>query len=311
MPVALEDVAALDQHLAVSGDANRASGDRASDRPDALPSRQVDGRSRAGFGEPIALEHGDADAAEEVAEPSAERCSATDRPPDVASECGAELGVDQPVEDGVPQPQQQARATGVERLAVCHGRGVGEVEEAPVALGRGFVLGGVVDLLEHARHRKHCGRLELHHMRDDVLDVAGVREVNPVVHRAELHRPGQDVRERQELQRAHLLVEDQLLDVFGRTDVVHVGQQVSVRDRASLGSSGRAGGVDDRGEQVAGDGVAALHDCFRGDVAAGVDEPVDSVGVDDPHLAQLRRVEQSLDECLGMVLCLDECRDGP
>src|SRR5664280_3195486 len=45
VPVALEDVATLDQYFVVVGDANRASGDRASYRADALRGGQVEGHS--------------------------------------------------------------------------------------------------------------------------------------------------------------------------------------------------------------------------------------------------------------------------
>src|SRR5450631_1872342 len=197
VPVALKDVATLDEHLTVLPDADRAPGDRAPDRTDALPGRQVEGHPRTGLGERVAIEHRNADPTEEVAEPRPERRPTTDRPPNVSTKGAAELGVDQPVEDRMPEPEQQTGAAGVQGLAVGGRRGVGEVEDASLAFRPGLVLGCVVDALKDPWHRQHGGRAELHQLRDDVLEVAGVPEVNPVVHRPELDGPRQNVRERE------------------------------------------------------------------------------------------------------------------
>lgn len=96
----------------------------------------------------------------------------------------------------MPEPEKESGAAGVQGPAVGHGGGVREVEQEPVAFGCGLVLGGVVDLLEDVRYREHGRRLELDQAHGDVLDIAGVRHVDPVVHRCELDRPRQDVRER-------------------------------------------------------------------------------------------------------------------
>ena len=63
----------------------------------------VDGDAGGGLGEPVALVDRDADAAEEVAEPGAQRRAAGDRRDAVAAERRPQLAVDQPVEQRVLQ----------------------------------------------------------------------------------------------------------------------------------------------------------------------------------------------------------------
>ena len=211
----------------------------------------------------------------------------------------------------MPQPEEQTRSVGIEGLAVCHRCGRGHLEEAPVALGRGLVLGRVVDLLEHVRHREHGCRLVLDQVRDDVLDVAGVRHVDPVVYRGELDRPRQDVSEWEELQGPGVFVEDTFGDAVGCAHVVHLVQEVGVSDDAALRPPSGARGVDDRGQGFAVHGGPALHDRFIGDIASRGDECVDSAGVDNPHVAQFRQANLRLGDRLRVVGGLDERSNGP
>ena len=79
-------------------------GSGGADGADLDPVGHVDGGRRGRLGEAVALEDGDADAAEEVAEPGAERGAAGHGVHDLAAHGGAQLGVDELVEDGVRAP---------------------------------------------------------------------------------------------------------------------------------------------------------------------------------------------------------------
>ena len=67
-------------------------------------------RGAGGLGQTVAFEHRDARAAEEMAEPLAERRAAADRVPQSSANCSAQPPVDKPVEQRVPQPQFPASA---------------------------------------------------------------------------------------------------------------------------------------------------------------------------------------------------------
>ena len=114
---------------------------------------------RGGLGEAVALEHVDADAAVEVAEPLAERRAAGDGVRAAAAERRAQPGVDQPVEDPVLGPHARGRTGRVSRprdqaMAIVGG----PVEDLAAAVGDGALGGGVEDLLEDPRHREDEGR---------------------------------------------------------------------------------------------------------------------------------------------------------
>src|SRR4026207_1610283 len=96
--------------------------------------------------ESVAPEDGEAGAAEEVAEPVAERRSARDRPAGLPAEGSAQLGIDQLAEDGVLGLGAGAGPTVVERLAVGDGRVGRGVEDLALARRLGLLLRRVVDL---------------------------------------------------------------------------------------------------------------------------------------------------------------------
>ena len=76
------------EDLAVVRDPDAAAGQRLADRADLDPLRDVDRGRRGGLGEAVALEDGEADAAEEVAEPLAERGAAGHRVLDLPADGG-------------------------------------------------------------------------------------------------------------------------------------------------------------------------------------------------------------------------------
>ena len=160
VPVAGEDLAALEQQLAVVGDPDRGARQRAADGADLDRVRQVHGHGAGGLGEAVALEHGQPDAAVEVAEPVAERRAAGDGVRALAAEGGEQLAVDQPLEDRVLGADGDRRAALVEAAGV-RDRGLGRlVEDRAAPVGGGLLGGGVEHLLEDPRDREDERRLE-------------------------------------------------------------------------------------------------------------------------------------------------------
>ena len=177
VPVAAQHVAAADaapRRRRRSGPSTPGSG-----RP-TVPIRDrvgvVHGGRGGRLGQAVALEDGDADAAEEVAEPrrraarrrrprtrhaAAQRGRAACRRPACrtarAGPCSASPG------RRCPAPRYQAMATWPR-----------PVEDLALAVGLRLCLGGVVDLLEDPRHGQDEGRLELAEVVEQVLDVGGV-----------------------------------------------------------------------------------------------------------------------------------------
>src|SRR6185312_1428237 len=79
VPVAAEDLPALDLNLAVLGDADRGAGQRRADRSGLRVRVWVNRHRRRGLGKAVALKHEQAHAAEEVGEAGTERGAAGDR----------------------------------------------------------------------------------------------------------------------------------------------------------------------------------------------------------------------------------------
>ena len=100
-------------------------------------SREVGGQRGGGLGEAVALEHVDADAAVEVAEPLAERGAAGDGVRALAAERGTQLAVDQPVEDAVLGAEPQAGCPTLEAARPGDRHVGGPVEDLAPAVGDG------------------------------------------------------------------------------------------------------------------------------------------------------------------------------
>src|ERR1019366_8331586 len=80
-----KDALALDLDLAVAGSPDSDAGHRLPHSADLAAARPVHRRGARGLGHAIALQHGDVRAAEEMAEPLAERRTAGDRIPHPAA----------------------------------------------------------------------------------------------------------------------------------------------------------------------------------------------------------------------------------
>ena len=170
-------------------------GMRGADRADLRLARQVHRRGGGGLGEAVALEDRDAEAVEEVAEPGSERGRARDRVGDVAAHGGAELAVDQPVE----QRELDLRAER-DLLAlllqprVLDGGVRGGAEDLALAAGLGLLLGRVVHLLEHARHGEEERGLERAERGQQLLRVGLVPGLDAGVDVEDRDEPREDVR---------------------------------------------------------------------------------------------------------------------
>ena len=176
--------------------------------------------------------------------------AAGDRIFDLPAERSPQLAVDELVEDGVLQLQDQAGTAAVLRARVVDRGAGGHVEDPALALGRGFHLCRVEHLLEHARHRQQEGRLECREVGQQVLDVRAVTEHRPRFDAADLDQTAEDVGQRQEQQCGAVRVEQ----VRHASDhVVGLEAQVPVGQHTALGPTGRSGGVDDRGDVVRSD----------------------------------------------------------
>ena len=201
VPVAGEDLAALEAAARRRRRPAPRAGQRPADGADLDGVGQVDGERRGGLGQAVALEHGQPDAAVEVAEPVAERGAAGDGVLAAAAEGVAQLAVDEPGEDRVLGADGQRRPAPVEPARVGDGGLGGAVEDRAAAVGGGPLRGGVEDLLEDPRHGEHERRPERLEVGDEVLDVGAVAEPGAGLHAADLDDPGEHVGQRQEQQR--------------------------------------------------------------------------------------------------------------
>src|SRR4029450_5616461 len=84
--VALRDVLAFDKNLAIARDPDVHAGDRLADRASARAERMVEADDGCGLGEPVALNHREAQAAPELFQRRIERGGADDEAPELQSE---------------------------------------------------------------------------------------------------------------------------------------------------------------------------------------------------------------------------------
>src|SRR5581483_6880450 len=154
-PVALEDLWTLGQDLAVLGDSDRRAGERRADRSRLPCIRPVDGQRGAGLRETVTLQDLDADAVEEVREPSAERGTTAEREPQPSAEDLLQPPVHQRLKDCVSDGGEEVASPRRPVLGPANGDVDRFVEDASAPLDIGFVLRRVEDLLEYPRHGNH------------------------------------------------------------------------------------------------------------------------------------------------------------
>ncbi len=282
--VAGEDADALEQDLAVVGDPDAGARQRRPDRADPDLVRGVHRHGSRGLGEAVALEDDDADAAVEVTEAGAEWRTAGHGVAHLTAHGGAQLAVDETVEDGVLDPEPQTGAARVERLAVGDRDGGGAEEDLPLALGGRLGLGRVEDLLEDARDGEHEGRLESGEVVEEGLDVRRVAHACPARDAEHLDEAREDVGQREEEQCRRVVGQyhlAQLLDgVLGEVEEVAVGQL------APLGPPRRARGVDDRCHRPPVEAGAACGQVGVRDLPALLAQGVEAAAVDGDDIAE-------------------------
>src|SRR5689334_21414047 len=130
-------LSASEQELTVLGDPDLRARQRTPHGPDLVGVREVDGQGRSGLGEAVALEHGEADPAEEVAEAIAQGSATGDRVGAPATEGVAEPAVDEPGERRVAGAQSQGGpGAALHHLRPGDGRLGRAVEELAPTVGR-------------------------------------------------------------------------------------------------------------------------------------------------------------------------------
>lgn len=143
-------------------------------------------------------------------------------------------------------------------------------------------VGGVVDLLQDARHDQEVAGSERGQVGQEVLDVGGVAHDAVAADLEDLQEAGEHVGEGQE--------EEETRGGACR-DLGHprVGVEAQVREvlvgqDCALGGSRRARRVHDGGDVVLGEGLGACDDAVAGRGGALGDEGVDGLGVQGEHL---------------------------
>ena len=173
--VALEDVRALDEDLAVVGDLHLAARERFADRADLEVVGGGDRRRGRGLGHPPALEHEHAGGVEEAQDVRVDRRRAGDREAQVAAEQAADFREDFLVGELVLALQQEAglaaAAFDLAHLLADLDRPVEDRLFEPALFFHAAGRGGV-DLLEDARHRGEVGRFQFGHVGQDLQRVA-------------------------------------------------------------------------------------------------------------------------------------------
>ena len=299
------------EHLAVLVDAHLHARQRPADRAEPHRAGRVDRPRRAGLGHAPALEDGHVAGVEELEHVLGDGRPARARHLDAAAEEVADLGEHEAVGEPVAPGEVAAHGlAGALRPAHAPAGGDRPFEAQPLGarlLGHAAV-GGRVDLLEDARHRRQVRRSRLAEVGQQLLGAAlpeGQRAAD--VQDEDLDDPRERVRERQEHEEDDRDVLAQQVEAL--LVVAHRGEEVLVREDAALWRAGRARGVDERGHVVGGDGRHALVDRRLGNLLAARPQLVQrhrAVGpaLEQDHLAQLgTRVADALDlrELCGVV----------
>ena len=248
--VAAEDVRALDQDLAVLGDADLAARQRVADRAQPVVVDGLRRGHRGGLGHPVALHHRHAAGVEELEDLLRDRRGAGVGLLELAAEGAADV-LEQRLVGLVVVGLQlggDLLAGGLQR-AHLQADADGALDLLRVAVGGDER----VDLLEDPRHRGQVVRVDLHQLGHDLLRVAAeVGDRAAEVDRQQLDQQRVGVREREEEVDDVALVEHALL--LAHVDHLAV---VAVREHAALGRPGGARRVDDRVGVVGRDGLAA------------------------------------------------------
>ncbi|GBD42535.1 hypothetical protein HRbin39_01929 [bacterium HR39] len=245
--IALHDVGAAHEDLAVPGDPHLHPLERRPHRLDAAGTGRIAGDHRRGLGHAVALQHRQAQGHEEHAHLVGERCAARDHGLEPPAEALGHPAAHQPVE----QPVLDALDRRERPLLVASAAQLHRPEEQPcpqAAAAFHLAPDALVQEFEQARHAGDDGGPRLDEVARELLHALGVvdaradgdGEVQP---RGVLVGVG----ERQEGEEDLVAEPGPLQQADGTADV---GEDVAVAEHHSLGPAAGARGVDEAGEIV-------------------------------------------------------------
>ena len=247
--VAANHAHTTNQKLAVLSDIAFGTGDERADHANLV---RVDAASRnrgAGLGQTVTLNHLHTHRVEEVRQALAEGTAAGDRVTQLAAQGCTQLGVDQLVVQSVLRRQLQRDTALNLRLRPAHRNVGGTLKESLIELTALSRLrhGALVHLLKDAGHHQQHGRLEAIQVSSQVLNIGGVTDNQASVQRQHLNQARQNVCQRQEKDGGVAGVRNLRFDHPGVDTQV---QEMAVSQRATLGATGRTGGVHNGREVI-------------------------------------------------------------
>jgi hypothetical protein len=231
--IAARDVLAPHQNLAVLGDPHLDAGDRLADGAPRRAERMIQGHDRRRLGQPIPLDHQEAEPAPERFELGIERRRADHHRPELEAEQAMDAAV-LPPSPGPVHRRRGIRSLGgdAQHVLFQHLENFGHAHQDrdPAAADLADDVLGCVASGEHDDAGEHRRDERRHRLAEHVTE------------RKEIEKP-----ERQERLRPLLVLRHLVLD---RHDV---GEDVAMADHDPLRLGGRAGGKDDFGGGVGGD----------------------------------------------------------
>ena len=174
-------------------------------------------------------------------------------------------------------------------------------------------LGPLIHLLEDSGDHQQHGRLEAIKVGREVLNVRGVADNHTGVQGQHLNQASQHVGQRQEENRR---VAGVCNLAFHEARVGAQIQEIAVGERATLGAAGRAGGVHNGRDVIAGGAGACLLKLFVADLGSTGAQLIQVAVLNDPAVLQLHGLFGGCGKLLGLfdatqqLLVLDEDRGG-
>ena len=283
--VAEEHVRPLDHHLVVVGELQRDAGTGLAGRADTVRILEIDHAGRRRLGHAIALDEGDAvHAVEEMRQVGVHRGAAARQVLEVGSQRRSHRGADDLHVERMLQPFGHGmRPAGHLVLGPLGEMGHGLGEDPSADTSTGLLRGGVVDLLEHARHPQQIGGLESPQIGQQMVGVGDVAHHAVRADRHVLDVPGEAMRQRQEQQQAAGLEQHLVQHVVSR---IHDVGEVPVREHGALRTPRGTGRVHDGGQIVgldAGDGLVQLGIADR---PAEIDDRVHAGRAEVEHVSE-------------------------
>ena len=288
--VAAEHVRALDLQFAFVGNANRGAGRGLAYGADHIVGHARGGERGGGFGHAITLNHRQSDAVVEMRQIERQWCAAAGHVLDLRAQSTAHRAVDERFVLGALGDFGKRVLLAGLLLAAPDARGLGGLDkQAALPAGTGLVRGGVVYLLEHARHAQQVGRFKRTQVRQQGF---GVRQItdHAVIggDGGVLDESREAVGQRQEEQQARMVVKHHFMQRLRGGD--GDGHEVLVGQFGTLRVAGGARGVHDGGQVARAHGGHALVQFLVRNSHAQTFERAQRVALDHENLLQGRTV---------------------